>query len=95
MHTVASKLTSLPGSFVSPPQRERGKKDPGSAGQIYLRGRGPNLSKYFRRGRLLPPKHALWETMERSLSISQRRFVISSTLLSTFETKLGLGTMKR
>jgi len=40
-------------------------------------------------------KPALWATMENSLSISQRRFVISSTLLSTFETKLYLETVKR
>ena len=67
--------------------------------QIYLHGRGSNLSKYCRRFCLLPPKPALWHGQlwkaESSLSISQRRFVISSTLLSTFETKLGLETMKR
>ena len=38
---------------------------------------------------------AFWATMESSFSISQRRFAISSTLLSRFETKLGLETMKR
>ena len=83
------------------PQRERGKKDPGLrlvtclGNKFICQGRGPNLSKYCRHGRLLPHKPALWATMESSLSISRQRFVKSSTLLSTFETKLGLETMKR
>ena len=80
--------------------RERRKKDPGSGWSRVLvtnlsSWRGPILSKYCRRCCLLPPEPALWVTMENSLSISQRRFVISSTLLSTFETKLGLETVKR
>ena len=53
------------------------------------------LSKYCRRCCLLPPKPALWATMESSPSISKRRFVISSKLLSTFETKLDLEPVKR
>ena len=83
------------------PQRERGKKDPGSGWSRVL---VTNLSSRegFQFIKVLSPRPfvtssepALVGTMESSFSISQRRFVISSTLLSTFETKLGLQTMKR
>ena len=93
--------TSFPGSFISPPQRERGKKDPGPGWSHVL---VTNLSSRegFQFIKVLSPRPfvtssepALWATMESSFSISQRRFVISSTFLSTFETKLGLETMKR
>ena len=82
------------------PKASEGRKTLVQAGhvswwQIYIHGRGPSLWNYCRRCCLLPPKPALWATMESSLSISQRIFVISSTLLSTFETKLGLETVKR
>ena len=93
--------TSFPGSFISPPQRERRKKDPGSGWSHAL---VTNLSS--REGlqfiKVLSPRPfvtssepALWATMESSFSISHRRFAISSTLLSRFETKLGLETVKR
>ena len=44
---------------------------------------------------LLPTKPTRWAAMESPLSISQRRFVRSTTLLSPFETKVGLETVKR
>ena len=93
--------TSFPGSFISPHQRERGKKDPGSGWSRVL---VTNLSSRegFQFIKVLSPRPfvtssepVLWATMESSFSISQRRFVISSTLLSKFEIKLGLETMKR
>ena len=93
--------TSFPGSFISPPQRERRKKDPGSGWSHVL---VTNLSSRegFQFIKVLSPRPfvtssepALWATMESSFSISQRRFAISSTLLSAFETKLGLETMKK
>ena len=42
--------TSFPESFISPSQKERGKKDPGSAGHVSLRenkipGRGPFVQR--------------------------------------------------
>ena len=66
---------SFPGSFIFPVQASQM-----SWWQIYLHWRCPNLSMYCRRCCLLPPKRALWATMESSLSISHRRFLISSTL---------------
>ena len=92
----------VPRIFHLPTPMERGKKDPGSG---WSRDLVTNLSSWegFQFIKLLSPllfvtsyyKLAPWATMENSLSISQRRFVISSTLLSTFESKPYLEAVKR
>ena len=48
--------------------------------QIYLHGRGSNLSEYCRRYCLSYP---IWVALESSFPISQRSFIVSITLLST------------
>ena len=89
--------TSFPESFISPPQREQGKKDPGSGWSRVLvtnlsSWEGPQLF------RILTPLvffisktdfASFRATMESSLSISQRSLMISSTLPSTLETESG------